>query len=181
MGIAREPSPVKLIASILTAEPALLGRCLDMLCEQQGPIDFESEWLPFDHTDYYASEFGTNLQRKIVSFDRLVSVTALPAIKRSANEIELSLSHSGRRRVNIDPGYVTLGKLVLASTKDHAHRIYLAQGVYGEVTLTYQKGRFRPWPWTYPDYGSEPYCALFDGIRERYKMQIRRENQRAAL
>ena len=62
---------------------------------------------------------------------------------------------------------------MLASTKDHAHRLYLGQGVYGEVTLTYQQGCFRPWPWTYPDYGSERYCALFNGIRQRYKSQLR--------
>jgi len=75
--------------------------------------------------------------------------------------------------VNVDPGYVSLGKLVLASTKDHAHRLYLDRGVYGEVMLTYQQGCFRPWPWTYPDYASDGYCAMFGEIRECYKAQLR--------
>jgi hypothetical protein len=138
-----------------------------------GPIDFTSDRLPFDHTDYYAAEFGPALQRQIVTFDALVPPDLLPAIKVRTNELEAVLAVDGRRRVNVDPGYVSLGKLVLASTKNHAHRLYLGQGVYGEVTLTFQRGRFRPWPWTYPDYASESYCALFDAVRRRYKAQLR--------
>jgi len=173
MGTAREPQPVKLIASLLTGEPDLLPRVREALAAAWGPIDLESDLLPFDHTDYYAGELGPNLQRQIVAFEQLIPPAELPAAKLLANELEQSLSAGGRRRVNVDPGYVALGKLVLATTKDHAHRLYLGQGVYGEVTLAYQQGRFRPWPWTYPDYGSEAYCALFARIRDRYKAQLR--------
>ncbi len=173
MGTARQPAPVKLIASLLTGQPALLTEVKEALAQTLGPIDFESEWLPFDHTDYYAPEFGPGLQRQIVTFERLVDPTDLPTIKLQTNELEQSLAQGGRRRVNIDPGYISLGKLVLASTKDHAHRLYLDQGIYGEGTLSYQRGHFRPWPWTYPDYGSDRYCALFERIRERYKVQLR--------
>jgi len=173
MGTAREPQPVKLIASLLTGQPALLEEVKEALANAFGPIEFESEWLPFDHTSYYAPEFGPGLQRQIVTFERLVSPADLPAIKGRTNELERTWAHEDRRQVNIDPGYVSLGKLVLASTKDHAHRLYLAQGVYGEGTLTYQQGHFRPWPWTYPDYASAPYCAMFERIRERYKAQLR--------
>ena len=97
----------------------------------------------------------------------------LPAIKWKTNELERATAPDGGRQVNIDPGYVSLGKMVLASTKNHAHRLYLGEGIYGEGTLTYQRGRFRAWPWTYPDYASDRYCALFDQIRERYKAQLR--------
>ena len=173
MGTVREAQPVKLIASLLGGDPALLADAKVALVRAFGSADLESEFLPFDHTDYYASEFGPDLQRRIVAFRRLVNPADLPAIKRQTNELEWSLAERGKRRVNIDPGYVSLGKLVLASTKDHAHRLYLDQGVYGEVTLTYQRGRFRPWPWTYPDYGSDRYCALFDEIRQGYKVQLR--------
>lgn len=173
MGTAREPQPVKLIASLLTGEPGLLARVREALAAAWGPIDLESDLLPFDHTDYYAGEFGPGLQRQILAFERLISPAELPAAKHLANELEQSLAAGGRRRVNVDPGYVALGKLVLATTKDHAHRLYLGQGVYGEVTLAYQQGRFRPWPWTYPDYASEEYCALFARIRDRYKAQLR--------
>jgi hypothetical protein len=173
MGTAHEPQPVKLIASLLTGEPGLLAEVKVRLSQALGPIDFESELLPFDHTDYYAPEFGPGLQRQFVTFERLVDPGDLPAIKHQTNHLEWSIANEGKRRVNIDPGYVSLGKMVLATTKDHAHRLYLGQGIYGEGTLVYQQGRFRPWPWTYPDYADEHYCALFGTIRERYKVQLR--------
>jgi hypothetical protein len=173
MGIAREPQPVKLIASLLTGQIFLLADAKAAMVQAFGRIDFESELLPFDHTDYYTSEFGSGLQRQIVTFQRLVDPGALPTIKRQTNDLEWALARGEQRRVNIDPGYVSLGKLVLASTKNHGHRMYLGLGVYGEVTLTYQQGRFRPWPWTYPDYASDPYCALFSQIRLGYKAQLR--------
>jgi hypothetical protein len=173
MGTTRRPQPVKLIASLLARETALLLEAKDALARVLGPIDFESELLPFDHTAYYAPEFGPDLQRQIVTFERLVDPEDLPAIKRQTNELEWALTNEEKRQVNIDPGYVSLGKMVLASTKDHAHRLYLGDGIYGEGTLAYQRGRFRPWPWTYPDYASDQYCAMFDDIRERYKTQLR--------
>ena len=177
MGTAREPQPVKLIASLLAGEPDLLAAAQEALSRAFGPIDFESELLPFDHTDYYAPEFGPGLQRQIVTFLRLVDPGELPAIKQKTNQIEQAMAPDANRRVNIDPGYVSLGKMVLASTKNHAHRLYLGEGIYGEGTLTYQRGRFRAWPWTYPDYASERYCTLFGEIRERYKAQLRAPNE----
>jgi hypothetical protein len=180
MGTARAPQKVKLIASLLTGEAYLLIEVRVRLSQAFGPIDFESELLPFDHTDYYGPEFGSGLQRQIVTFERLIDPGALPTIKRQSNDLEQSLLRDGKRRVNIDPGYIALGKMVLASTKDHAHRLYLAQGIYGEGTLTYQRGRFRPWPWTYPDYASKHYCSLFDAIRERYKAQLRRIDEQGS-
>ncbi len=173
MGTAREPQPVKLIVSLFAGDEELLELAIAALNQMFGPLDFESDLLPFDHTDYYTPEFGPGLQRRIVAFERLIPPANLPTIKRQTNDLEWSLAKEGKRQVNIDPGYVSLGKMVLATTKDHAHRLYLGQGIYGEVTLTYQRGRFRPWPWTYPDYASDEYCTLFGQIRERYKEQLR--------
>lgn len=174
MGTAREADPVKLIASLFSGDLSLLAATRVMLVRLFGPTDFESDMLTFDHTDYYTPEFGPGLQRQILAFEQLVSPADLPAIKHQTNELEWSLAEGEERRVNIDPGYVSLGKMVLASTKDHAHRLYLGQGIYAEITLTFQRGRFRPWPWTYPDYASNYYCAMFDRIREGYKDQLRR-------
>jgi hypothetical protein len=173
MGIAREVEPVKLIASLLSRDLAVLEEAKDALTSVFGTIDYESELLPFDHTDYYAAEFGPNLQRVIVTFQPLIDPEDLPQIKHRTNELEWSLTETDGRTVNIDPGYVSMGKLVLASTKNHAHRLYLGRGIYGESTLTFQRGCFRAWPWTYPDYASARYCALFDEIRNRYKAQLR--------
>jgi hypothetical protein len=173
MGTARKPEPVKLIASLFSADLALLEEAKVALSREFGTIDFESDLLPFDHTDYYRAEFGPGLQRQIVTFAPLVSMVALPAIKHRTNDIERALALGNQRQVNIDPGYVSLGKMVLVSTKDHAHRLYLDEGIYAEITLAFRRGHFRPWPWTYPDYASDDYCSLFDGIRARYKAQLR--------
>lgn len=173
MGTARKVEPVKLIASLLSKDVAAIEQAKDALAQVFGPIEYESELLPFDHTDYYAAEFGPDLQRAIVAFEPLVDPEDLPNIKHRTNKLEWSLTGTDCRRVNIDPGYVSLGKMVLASTKNHAHRLYLGRGIYGESTLTYQRGSFRAWPWTYPDYASARYCAIFDEIRDRYKVQLR--------
>ena len=179
MGTIHKPDLVKLIVSVLAGNSGWILEARTALIQAFGPIDLESDLLPFDHSDYYSAEFGPGLQRQFLAFERLISADDLPAIKCQTNELEWSLraaesTHGkGQRRVNLDPGYVSMGKLVLASTKDHAHRLYLGQGIYAEVTLTYQRGRFRPWSWTYPDYASERYCDLFAEIRQRYKLQLK--------
>ena len=173
MGKVKEPLPVKLIASLFAGSGELLEEARVRLSQEFGPVDYESELLPFDHTNYYAAEFGENLKRRFVAFVELVHPGKLAEIKRLTNALEMEWAVEGKRRINIDPGYVSHSKLVLATTKNHAHRIYLGQGIYAEVTLHYCHGTFRPWPWTYPDYASDHYCRIFDEIRERYKAQLR--------
>ncbi|MBC7223348.1 MAG: DUF4416 family protein [Anaerolineae bacterium] len=173
MGAIRQPKPVKLIVSILAGDPALLDEAEALLRDAFGPVDYRSDLLPFDHTTYYEPEMGPGLKRRIVAFQRLVDPGDLAAIKRQTNAMEERWAVGGKRRVNLDPGYVSLAKLVLATTKNHGHRIYLGQGIYAEVTLQYRSGRFQPWPWTYPDYASEVYCRMFGEIRARYLEQLR--------
>ncbi len=169
-----EPLPVKLIASMFTARGELLEEARVRLSQEFGPIDYESELLPFDHTTYYAAEFGENLKRRFVAFAELVHPERLAEIKLLTNALEMEWAAEGKRRINIDPGYVSHSKLVLATTKDHAHRIYLGQGIYAEVTLHFRDGTFRAWPWTYPDYASPPLIAIFNQIRSIYVKQLRK-------
>ncbi len=173
MGTAKGPQPVKLIASLFAGRQLLLEAARARLEEAFGRVDYQSELLPFDHTDYYTPEFGPALVRVILAFERLVDPGDLAAIKRQTNTLETEWLTESRRQVNIDPGYVSLSKLVLATTKNHAHRVYLADGIYGEVTLHYRHGAFRGFPWTYPDYASPRYCALFEEIRDIYRQQLR--------
>ena len=135
-------------------------------------IDFESGILAFNPTDYYKEEFGPSLSRKFLSFDKLVKSGDLAKIKIATNKIEKRLSVSAKRRVNIDPGYIDESKLVLATHKDFSHRIYLGRGIFAEVTLSFEGGSFRPWPWTYPDYRTQDYINIFNKIRGSYAYQI---------
>lgn len=138
-----------------------------------GPVDYRSEVLPFDNTSYYEREFGPNLVREILAFSTLIAPQHLAETKLKTNELERTWMVDGKRMVNLDPGYVNLGKLVLATTKDYSHRIYLGDGIYGEVTLKYEHGDFRAWEWTYPDYASDSYRAIFAAIRQLYAAQLR--------
>jgi hypothetical protein len=174
MGKIKVPLPVKLIASVFTARMELMEEAEVRLSQEFGRIDYESQLLPFDHTNYYAPEFGENLKRRFVSFEELVQPGRLAEIKLLTNALEVEWAVEGKRLVNIDPGYVSHSKLVLATTKNHAHRIYLGQGIYAEVTLHFRSGTFRAWPWTYPDYASPPLIAIFNHIRGLYVKQLRK-------
>ena len=178
MGTAKPPQPVKLIASLFAGRPSLLEAARARLEEAFGPADHQSEQLPFDHTDYYTPEFGPDLARVILAFERLIAPDALAAAKLSTNAMEAELAESlaadVARPVNLDPGYVTPAKLVLASCKDYSHRIYLAEGVYAEITLTFERGAWRAHPWTYPDYRTPGHQAFLSRVREQLRTQLRR-------
>jgi hypothetical protein len=141
-----------------------------------GRIDRETVLLPFVATHFYEREMGPALQRLFWSFEALIAADTLTGIKHQTNAMErtyaLAAGQSWRRQVNLDPGYVDLAKLVLATTKDRQHRLYLGRGIYAEVTLRFTGGRFVPWEWTYPDYRTPEYLTFFDAVRRRYRQQL---------
>jgi hypothetical protein len=172
---AAEPGPVELVVSLFTGEAALFGEVLGRLRERFGPLEFLSEPMAFDQTEYYAMEFGASLVRRLVSFEEMRAMDELASIKIYTNGVEDDfLSKDGRRRINIDPGYLTLDKLVLASCKNFSHRIYLSDGVYAELTLVYARSGFRPLEWTYPDYAGERMTALLKEMRKRLAFKTKR-------
>ena len=173
MGQAREPWPVKLVVPMFSGDGGLLDEASSVVADRFGPADYGSERMPFAHTDYYTPEFGPGLMRQLLSFERLIDPGSLAEIKLWTNSLEQAWLEGGRRRINLDPGYLSSAKLVLATTKNHCHRIYLREGIYAEVTLMYRDGDYRTFPWTYPDYASEPYLDIMRAIRTLYVDQIR--------
>ena len=173
MGAIKTPEPVKLIMPMISGHVDLFQVAKEALVARYGPVDYESPRLRFDHTDYYEEEFGPDLLRCFLAFKELIDPGRLAEIKCQTNALEDGWRQGGRRRINLDPGYVALSKLVLATTKNHGHRIYIGRGIYAEVTLSYREKAFRPWPWTYPDYRSEPYLEIMAAIRDRYVAQLR--------
>jgi hypothetical protein len=174
MGQIKPHAPVKLIIGIIIAKLERLEPLHQRLSEQFGAIDFASQILPFDYTPYYEPEMGGGLKRQFVSFESLIVPDELAPIKHLTNEIETEYAlDSGARQVNLDPGYISAAKLVLASTKDHAHRIYLRQGIYAEITLRFHRKTFQPWEWTYPDYRTPAYIGIFNHIRHLYMEQLK--------
>lgn len=173
MGRVKKHPPVKLIIGFIFKEGAILKKALASLERRFGKIDFESQILDFTHTDYYEKEFGIGLKRKFISFERLIPPENLPKIKIIANRIEDKLADGANRTINIDPGYLNHSKLLLASTKDYGHRIYLNNGIFAEVTLFYQDKTFKTLDWTYPDYKTPEYIEIFIKIRDIYAEQIK--------
>jgi hypothetical protein len=173
VGEVKAPWPVKLIMPMFSGVPELFDVAEQVLVEEFGPVDHRSPRMPFAYTHHYDDEFGSRLQRQFVSFERLIGPGDLGEIKVRTNALEGELGADGRRRINLDPGYISEAKLVLATTKDHGHRVYIGHGIYAEVTLTYRDRDFRPWPWTYPDYRSEPYLQILRTIRGIYVAQLR--------
>jgi hypothetical protein len=173
MGKIKKSAPVKLIVGLIFKKQDAFIQAKKILERQFGGIDFESKLLDFNHTDYYEKEFGKGLKRKFLSFEKLILPEALAKIKVQTNKIEERLSKRKIRQINLDPGYLDLARLVLASTKDYKHRLYLQCGIYAEVTLYYQGKKFQAWEWTYPDYKTKEYLAIFNQIRESYVRQIK--------
>ncbi len=179
---AQKVEAAKLVMSVFTGEQALFKDVLEDLERLFGPIDFLSELLDFDWTDYYQREFGRGLKRRILSFEELKDPAGLSGIKLRTMELEQSyLAPGGSRRVNIDPGYLTLERFVLASRKNFGHRIYIGDGVYADLTLLYRDGAFRPLEWTYPDYRDKRMSSIIEQIRRRYAFSIGRGLRRGSF
>lgn len=173
MGKINKPKLVKLIVGMISAHPELFDLAQERLKTRFGNIDFLSEVIPFNTTNYYCEEMGSNLKRKFISFEDLIDPEELADIKIFTNKIEDEFSVDLKRRINLDPGYISLSKLVLATTKDYQHRIYLRDGIYAEVTLRFKSGKFQTWEWTYPDYRTEDYHNIFFHIRKLYVKQLK--------
>jgi hypothetical protein len=178
MGAIRAFESEKLVMGVLSVLPAERGRLKERLESLWGGIDYESETLPFDMSPYYEPEMGRGILRSFLSFERLVDPSELATIKIKSNSIEEEFAQGGKRRVNLDPGLLSLGRFVLATTKNRCQRIPLRDGIYAEVTLVYEKCAFRPLPWTYPDYRSEAYGKILNDIRGLLKARIDRERGR---
>jgi hypothetical protein len=168
---------VNLICAVLAGRREWLAEARTRLEGAFGPVDLESEVWPFDFTDYYERDMGPGLLRQIHSFRDMIEPDGLAQVKNATNRLEAELAgtvaDAPARPVNLDPGYVNSAKLVLATTKDFAHRVCVGCGIYAESTLRWQAGRFVPWEWTYPDYRTEHYGAFFARVRALYIQKLR--------
>lgn len=163
-----------LVVGIISRTRELLAGCEPVLEQEFGPIAARSEALGFDFTDYYEREMGKALVRGWVAFHNLVGQDELPDFKLATIELENRFRDENRnRRLNLDPGLLTLHNLVLATTKTHSHRIYLRDGSYAEVTLRYESGAYHPLPWTYPDYRTDR-CLEFLAACRRHLLAASR-------
>ncbi|MGD8978853.1 MAG: DUF4416 family protein [candidate division WOR-3 bacterium] len=172
MGDVKKPQPVMPVIGLIFV-PDLPVDIFRDLREDFGNAVLKSDTLKFNHTTYYNDEMGSDLVRQWCAFDRLVSPDILARLKIMTNAIEMKYrNEKGGRRVNIDPGLLSLSSLILASTKNYAHRIYLGQGVYAEITLIYKNHKFNALDWTYPDYQEDSALEFFQRARAILQEQL---------
>lgn len=138
-----------------------------------GDIDYESALIPFTQTAYYNKEMGQPIARRILSFSRPLALDGLPEIKLTTNALENERARDGRRLFNLDPGYITLERLVLATGKNFSHRVYLGQGIWADLTLIFHKGDWFDLPWTFPDYATPEIKEHLTRIRDMYKHDLK--------
>lgn len=173
MGAIGKANTVKLFCGIISADETVKEKALSKLENKYGKIDIISETVDFTFTKYYNPEMGDDLKRFWISFEKLISADEIASIKVFTNAIEDEFAFEGKRKINIDPGYLNPANVILASTKDFSHRIYLSQGIYGEVTTIYQKEDFIKLPWSYPDYLSAPAKSFLLKARTKLMQQLK--------
>ena len=173
MGQIKEHIPVKYFSALCFVAELHIDSILARLETLFGKIDHRSPVYNFDSfTDYYTPEMGRNLKKMFVSFEPLYPPERLVEFKRQTNRMETEYAgKSGQRRINVDPGYLTDAKIVLATTKDYSHRLYLGQGIYGDVHLHYKNKQYQAQPWTYPDYSQPLALDFFYSIRILFREQ----------
>lgn len=175
MASIRKPLPVKLFVGMLTSLPEIVPQAEEKLVALCGRVDSRSEPSLFDLTHYYDDDMGSPIYRYFLSFTSLIEPSAIARIKVLTNDLESAFASRYpvlRRPVNLDPGYLEQSKIVLASAKNYSHRILLSEGVYAEVTLHFEDGEWRSFPWTFPDYRAERYHSYFSSLRDIYRDQL---------
>jgi hypothetical protein len=173
----KDPKPVKLIIGILAADENCLQAAVDTLTSEFGSTDLKSDIWPFTQTDYYKDQIGDNILRQFLTIEKLIDPAELAEIKLKTNNLEQKLAaESGLdlpRPVNLDPGIIEPSKLILATTKNYSHRIYIGEKIYAEVTLIFDKGTWSALPYTYPDYKQDCYHDFFSKVRQRLLEQLK--------
>jgi hypothetical protein len=180
MAEPRPPLPALLVVAAFSRHADALAAARQRLEREFGPVGLAGEPFPFDQTAYYGPTMGADLRKQLLAFRDLVAPERLAEIKLRTNSLERELASVGGwpepRPLNLDPGLLTLGKFLLATTKDQAHRVYLRDGVYAEVTLRYHAGAFEPWPWTYADYRTAHVRDFLRRARDYYRQRLRECN-----
>lgn len=177
MGEFKEPQPGKRFLGCILRSSDDPTEALTALGGEFGPVDCMSDALPFSSTDYYSKEMGASLVRQFFSFEPLAPADALVEMRHLTQSLEEEFRIEGNRRFNLDPGLLFADQVVIATTKNYAHKIYLGRGVYGDLTYLFRERAYHPLPWTFPDLRLDNRLDFFRKVREIYMRQRRRTTE----
>lgn len=164
---------VKYIVAVLYQDDGTFNQVLDLLAEEFSNIDYVGQSFPFTDSDYYEAEMGTQLKRKVISFEKLESPGNLVSAKQTTRKIEERLSVNLGRTVNLDIGYLDMFKVILASYKGRSNKVYMSDNIWSDFVLYFEKGAYQSFVWSFPDFKSGKYNADLMEIRTLYKKQLK--------
>ncbi len=172
--VSKEYEKVLLFMGVLSSVgfPDRLRSCLE---EKFGNIVFSSSPIPFDFTSYYDEEMGEGIKRFFIAFSHLVDPDALRDAKLFTNAVEFEYAEGDNRKINLDPGTLSVSNIILATTKNRAHRIAIGSNLYAEVTLIYHHKGFESFSWTYSDYRSPEVQDTLLKMRKKYLELLKAE------
>lgn len=177
MGQIQLPRPVLPLLALFSRYPDALAWGQAQAEKYWGPVALASPQFDFTETAFYEKTMGSGLKKMFLVFEQLQDSAALIDWKLASNQWEeeyaADAKQSEPRPLNLDPGYLTEAKLVLASTKDRDHRLYLGRGIFAEGTLIFRQGKWENRPWTYPDYQREDYHQFFTRCRDYLRSRFR--------
>ncbi len=173
MGNCGQFKKVKLFCGLLAGQGPAAEKAITLLAERFSPVDSRSGQIPFVLTDYYREEMGQPLFRQFISFQGLMEPEKLPEIKLFTNRLEKKLSLQGRRTVNIDPGFISDANVIIATCKNHYHRVPLRRGIYAHVEYVLKYRQLHFLPWTYPDFQGEEYLEFFRKLFAIFKQDAK--------
>lgn len=178
MGAIYEFDKEKLIVGVIYHDKEVFRQATEILVREFGEIEDVSEEFSFskEFSSYYDDELGGEGKRLIYSFKNTVDPSRQAEIKEFTNNVESKFSVEGKRLINLDPGFINHGRLMLATTKNTGFRIALKNGIYTELTLFYARGKWNKFPWTYRDYQSERVQRFLIGVRKKYLKQRKEES-----
>jgi hypothetical protein len=173
----RREDAILFVGSLFSSDDVFSAAEQD-LTETFGTVLFKSPTIQWDYSEYYYTELRPPILRNFLFFEAVVDPPCLVEAKLAAMEMEKKFSVNGRRLINLDPGYLTLAKAVLASKKNYSHRINLGRGVFAELELFFRHGRFNPMPYTYADYRDKRLLGFFTTARELFKKSLETEQEK---
>ncbi len=152
--------------ALLWKEESYLIDTEKILKEKFGNILEETKPFQLPFSKYYIQEMGEPLQKKYILLEKVIDKTFLKELKIFSMELENKFSKNNRRNINIDPFYIDMDQLVIATKKYRGNRIYIGDNLYIELELWFHNKSYQPFPWTYIDY--KEHIPFFNKFRKKY-------------
>ena len=145
----------KLFFAMMYKDKGIFEKAVEYLKDDFGAMLSSSAEYDFNFTDYYKEEFGTDLKKTLIVFDKIINDEDLAEIKIISSHVEDEFCSDGNKRaINIDPGYFNDKGVVLASFKGKDFKDCIEGDVFAHKVLGFDNGTIKDFFHTFPDFKS---------------------------